>query len=436
MRRTAMVGLLIGTVTAGALFGQTDATVHRLSLSEALARAVEVNNSVERARAEISAADASRRQVLSSVLPRFTASGSTVRNSNEVAFGGDGDEQTVIARNDWNYRLVLSQPVFAGRREFRAYSQARIGVESAQLAESGTTDAVLLLVASNYLAMLNAGARIELERRNVELAEKRRHQAKAFFEAGEVTKVDILRAETAIKAALRGVALAEQTRENAASRLRADLDLDGSIVAATPVDVLPPLPDEATLVQRGTETRPDVRVAENDVRIASLEVQKQRGFWWPVITFDGGWINQKAQFPSPQYSYGALRFTVPILQSGEVEARVAQAKHRELQARLSAEEARTEAREDVRRALADLRAIETSLRLAQEQVTAAEAEYNQAFELYRAQEATSLDVAISETSLADARRSVAEETLNYQIAQLRVWYAAGAMREVAAKVTP
>ena len=47
-------------------------------------------------------------------------------------------------------------------------------------------------------------------------------------------------------------------------------------------------------------------------------MQKQRGFWLPTVTFDGGFIQQKTPFPADQYSYGALRFNVPIFQSGEV----------------------------------------------------------------------------------------------------------------------
>jgi len=119
---------------------------------------------------------------------------------------------------------------------------------------------------------------------------------------------------------------------------------------------------------------------------------------------------------------------MPLLQSGEVEARVAQAKEREKQAQLALEDAQTGAREDVRKALIDLRTADTALGLAREQLGAAEAEYQQSFELYRAQEATSLDVASSETALADARRAVAEETLNRDLAALRVWYAAGDLK--------
>ena len=183
------------------------------------------------------------------------------------------------------------------------------------------------------------------------------------------------------------------------------------------------------MIARAEASRPDVAVAQNNLRIARLEVQKQKGFWLPTVTLNGGYVAQRSQFPAPQYAYGALNFTVPILQSGEVEARVAAARARELQAQLDLDTAKVGAREDVRTALTGLHEAETSLGLAKEQLTAAEAEYSQVFELYRAQEANSLDVATSEASLAEARRAVNEETLNRDIAKLRVWYAAGAMKD-------
>jgi len=148
-----------------------------------------------------------------------------------------------------------------------------------------------------------------------------------------------------------------------------------------------------------------------------------------VVAVSVGWINQKTPFPASQYKYGTLHFNVPIFQSGEVQARVAGAKHQARAAELAVETVKAGAREDVHTALADLRAAQTGLQLATEQLSAAQAEYDQAFELYRAQEATSLDVASSETSLADARRAVAEETLNRDLAELRVWFAAGAMKD-------
>lgn len=423
MRRLTTLFILVAAIATAPLPAAT------LTFEEAIRRALEVNNDVETSRSEIAVADANRAFLLSAVMPRIEVDGALTRNSIEQTFGEGDEALTILPRNDWNYTVRLSQPVFAGRRELRAYSQAKLGVENAKETEDATEDATLLRVASSYLALVNAEARIEIERRNIELAEKRREQAQSFYDAGEVTRVDVLRAETAVKAAQRVMAAAEQSRELAESDLRQALEIEGDIDAVSPARTIPAPPAEAALIARATDTRPDVDVAENNVRIAQLEVSKQRGFWLPVIRFDGGWVNQRTPFPAAQYAYGALRFNVPIFQSGEVFARVAGAKQRELQAGLALQNAQLTAREDVRRALSALRAAATSLSLATDQLAAAEAEYNQAFELYRAQEATSLDVSTSETSLADARRAVAEETLNRDLAELRVWYAAGAIKE-------
>jgi outer membrane protein len=401
-----------------------------LTFDEALRRALVVNTGVESAREEIGVAEAQRSYLLSAVMPRITLTGDLTRNSLEQRFGGEGEDSVVILpRNDWAYRVTMSQPIFAGRRELRAYSQAKIGIQNAREGARAAEDGTLLRVASSYLAVVNADRRVEVERRNIELAERRLTQAQAFYEAGEVTRVDVLRAETAQKASQRLLAVANQQREHAEAQLRTDLDLDGELRVAPPERPLPPLPSEADLIARATTSRPDIDIAENNVRVAQLEISKQRGYWLPTVSFDGGFVQQKTAFPTDQYAFGALRFNVPLFQSGEVFARVAGAKSREKQAELALAEAKLVAREDVRRALADVASSRIGLQLANEQLEAAQAEYEQAFELYRAQEATSLDLAASETSLADARRAVAEETLNRDLAELRVWHAAGAIKE-------
>jgi outer membrane protein len=425
-----LIALIAGTASA-----QTPPST-RLTFHGAMRRALEVNNNIDRAREDVRIAESNRQLLLSAVMPRVTLSGDLTRNSIEQSFGGDGEDSvTILPRNDWAYRLTLSQPIFAGRRELRAYSQAKIAIDNAREGSVAAEDRILLRVASSYLAVVNADRRADVERRNIELAEKRLAQAQAFYDAGEVTKVDVLRAETAQKAAQRLLAAAMQQREHAVAQLRTDLDLDGSVEVTTPERPLPPLPSESALIARATSSRPDVDIAENNVRIAGLEIQKQRGYWLPTVTFDGGFIQQKTPFPADQYAFGALRFNVPIFQSGEVFARVAGAKSLEKQAELDLDERKLEAREDVRRALSDLRSAETGLQLANEQLEAAQAEYEQAFDLYRAQEATSLDVATSEASLADARRAVAEESLNRDLAELRVWYAAGALKEAVGVAT-
>ena len=141
-------------------------------------------------------------------------------------------------------------------------------------------------------------------------------------------------------------------------------------------------------------------------------------------------LRQRTSFPADQTAALTIRLTMPIFDSGEISARVAVAREQQRQAEIALAEAKRQVREDVLQALLDLKTAETDLALAKEQLAAAEAEYNQSFELYRAQEATSLDLQTSETALASARRAVVNGTVNRDLAELNVWSAAGTLKNL------
>ncbi len=368
-----------------------------LTLREALMLAAERNLALARARADVPAAEAEKRTALSAVMPRVSVTGSLVRNSTEVSFGPAEDLRTILPLVNWNQTLGVTQPIFAGLRDRKGYQQSKIGVEIARQGLRQTLDDVLFGASVQFLTALQADALIEVEQTNLELAEKRRKQATDLFEAGETTRVDVLRAEADIKAAERRVVEAKRQREVSVSAIRIALALDDEIALVEPDTgtgserAIPPVPSQDELLRRAYEARPDVRRAEYSLEDAKLEVQKQHGGYFPIVTADAAFINQKTTFPKNRYGYAAIRFTVPIYQGGEVSARVALAREREKQADLMLEETKRSVREDVRLALVDLDASRTNLSLAQEQLQASEAEYDQTFEQYRSQELTSLE---------------------------------------------
>jgi outer membrane protein len=403
-------------------------------MREALALAYDRNLALVRARAEVPASEANRRLYRSAVLPRLWVNGSVVRNSSEVSFGPPDDVRTILPLTSWDVRVNVSQPIFAGFRDLKAYRQAKIGIDYAREGVRFESDQVLLEASRQFLLGLQAEALIDVERRNLELAQRRREQATALFEAGETTQVDVLRAEADIKAAERRVVEAERAREVAVSELRLALALDEDIELAAPAGgdrAVPLVPAETELLSQAFRARPEVRQAEYSVETARLEVEKQRGAYYPVVTADAGYVRQATTFPRESYGFGAIRMTVPIYQGGEVAALVDIAEEREKQAQLVLEESRRLVREDVRIALFDLEASRTNLALAQEQLRAAEAEYAQTSELYQNQELTNLDLQTSEAALTAARRGVATGELLVYAAEVQVWYAAGTLTEVA-----
>ena len=402
-----------------------------LTLNEAFARALSANPSVGIAREDVEIAETRRALTRSFILPRISAGGDFTRNSEQAAFGSGPDARVLLPSNDWGYRLTLRQPVFAGFRDLRAYEQARLAITAEREGVAETENVTLLQVGADYLALSEAEALITVEQRNLELARRRMRQATDFYEVGEVTRVDVLRGEAGIKAAERQLVIAQAARDAAGSRLRTELALDEEIRGVPPGDFLPSLPAEAELLRRAADASPLVRQARLGVQIAELEVKKQRGAYMPTLFLDGAWLRQKSSFPSDNYGFIALNLDVPLFTGGETRARVREAERQVEQARLRADDAQRGIQEEVRRALLDVKTARTLLGLAREELNAAEQEHAETFELYRAQEATALDLETAETALAQAQRRVVSAGVAVQSAELRVWYLTGQLKHVA-----
>jgi outer membrane protein len=405
-----------------------------ITLRQALRRALEANASTATARSQVATSEAQVRQLRTSILPHLDLDTAATRNSREVAFDVNGFRATLLPRNDWSARLNFSQPIYAGQREHMALRQGRLLVTSNQAAVRTAEDTVLLSTASNYLGIVQGADLVNVEQKNLELAARRRKQAQAFYEAGEQTKVDVLRADTDAKAAERALVAAQQSRDLAASRLRLDLALDqlpGASIQVQPPDLkFPPLPAAEALIGQAEANRPTVLRAQLALEIAQLETRKQGAARLPTVRAEGDVLRQRTTFPANQTAALTIRLTMPIFDSGEISAKVAVAREQQRQAEIALAEARRQVREDVLQALLDLKTVETDLALAREQLAAAEAEYGQSFELYRAQEATSLDLQTSETALASARRAVVNGTVNRDLSELNVWSAAGTLKNL------
>ena len=424
MIRTLLIVLLLALVASSA----AAATV---TFEQALKRALQAHPSIARARADLGAAVAQRRLARSAILPRVDLDAAALRNERTAAFDlGDGSTVTIQPQDDWSSRLSLRQPLYVGGRELKAIRQTELSIDAAGAARESAEEDVLFRTASDYLAVVEADALIDVEHQNVETAAARRAHAERMLAAGEFTKVDVLRAEAAEKAAERQLAAAEQQRVEAESRLRLDLALDEDLVAVAPSFALPPIPGVEELTAVSMASHPDLERAAAYLGIARLETRKQRGALLPVVMLEATIAKQRAAFPTDEARTVGVSIHVPVFDSGEIASRIAVAKARETQIEASAAEARRAVREEIVAAVARLETARKTFELAEEQLETAEAQHLQIAALYRSQEATSLDMDVAETALAEARRVFVVESLQTKIAELRVWFAAGSLKSI------
>lgn len=398
-----------------------------LTLSEAFARALAANTAIEASRIEVRRAEDRIRYARSFVLPRVSLSGSTTYNSEEASFGNGADRFVIQPRNDWAARLGFTQPIYAGAREWRAYAQTKLLARQAEQTTIGRENDVLLGVGVEYLLALEAEALLAVERQNLELAGRRRELAQVFFEVGEVTRVDVLRAQAAIQGAERRLAAARGERDKALGRLRLALATDETFTIADPGEFLPPMPDEARLLEQTMASSSELRSAEFAVEIAALEVKKQRGAALPVVFAEGAYTTQKRTFPTDSNTAISLNLSVPLFTAGEVSSLVDDAREQEALARLRLDDVERRLREELHAAVLDLETARTVRDLARRELATIEAEHAETLELWRAQEASSLDLETAELALASARRVAATAVTDLKTAELRVWHLAGAL---------
>jgi outer membrane protein len=421
MTKHALASLAIILVTASA-------SATTLTLDQALTRALEANPSVTRAQSDVALTTAQRRVAKTAILPRLDLDVTAMRNHREIAFPLEQTEVALQPESNETATITLRQPLYAGGRELKAIRQMALVIDGAKAVERSTEETILLRTAADYLAVVEAAALIDVERQTVALAAGRRELAQRLFNAGEVTKLDVLRAEAAAKGAERQLAAAEQTMADVESLLRLDLATDDEIEVVAPALELAPVPPVDALVAAALASHPDVVRAEATLEVARLETRKQRGARLPTVTLEATLTRQSLDYPFDENRAASVKLHLPIFDSGEISSRVAIAKERETQTAASLAETRQAVREALVRSVASLETARRSLELARQQLAASEGEYQQIAALYRSQEATSLDIDSAETSLAEARRAVVLGALEAKLAELRVWHAAGSLK--------
>ncbi|MFQ5882582.1 MAG: TolC family protein [Candidatus Methylomirabilales bacterium] len=182
-------------------------------------------------------------------------------------------ESPVERRTVGGFAVGLSQVIeIQGQRGIRA------NIATANLAKTEweIRDAerrVLAEVMQAFGELLEAQERLKLAQETVALADETRETARKQLEAGEVPRLDLLRAEVELRRALnRQVA---EERRVAAARKNLNLHLgrapDAPLQAEGPLLFVEPSGTRAELLQQGLELRPDFKAAK-----AGLQATRRR----------------------------------------------------------------------------------------------------------------------------------------------------------------
>jgi outer membrane protein len=270
--------------------------------------------------------------------------------------------------------LAATLPLYDGGKTRYSTRAAESRVSSGREALAARVQAVLLETVMAYATIVQQEATVVGRRHHVELFEAQLGQSLAGLAAGQTTPVEISTIEarqTRAKAALRAAEAALRTAK-----------ADFKRVVGRPSGQLeePTLPEHALprsieLLLASLEDRhPAILAAEAELAAAEAEIRVARSDLLPRINLDGELKHQSdPDNDTEQQTVASVvaRVTVPLLESGEVRSRIAEAVEIREQRRLDLDAVRAQVEQQVVAAWAALAASRGEVEAAARQVSSA-----------------------------------------------------------------
>ncbi len=414
--------------------GETPSGTLRLTLRDAVDRALRQNLGGVLAREASRAAEGNRQLDRADLMPSLYAGLTAAREEiNLEAYGFPvpaGQSPVVGPFNVADARLYLAQPIL----DLAAIQRARSGAahrDAAVEAERDARELVMLSCAGLYFQAAIGASRIDAVRAQAAAAEALYDHARRLNESGVVPGIEVIRAKVQLASQRQRVIVAENDfdKEKLALARALGIPLSQPVELAEKLpfkEVAPPSPEEA--LARAMATRPDLRQAEDDVLAAEAKLRADRDDYLPTIRFqaDVGWIGPTEARLERTFTVGAgLR--IPIFEAGKPHARNLRDDAAAVQARARRDDLRARVEYEVRAAILDLRAADERVRVAREGLDLAKEQLRQSQDRFVAGVAGNLEVVQAQDALAIASDNWLSSLYAHNQARLLLARAVGAI---------
>lgn len=419
--------------------GQSAASSVSLTLTQAAELAVKNNLQMVLARERIGQARGERGTVFSYLLPNV--SGAVSQSNMTLNLAAQGLSANVIPGiptflgpfSVFDARIRLTQSIF-NLPAIRQYQAGKYGVDLAGERQRFATQQVMTAAALTYMdvlaseqAVANANANLQLAQRLLDLASNQRN-------AGLATGLDVARAETRLANQQVQLAQAETSLDTARLELLrvVGLPLSTQLSLADALKFTPAdRADTGPTVQAAMAERSDLKVAEQQLKIATVQRKAAAAGWAPTLSFAGDYGTsaiKSSEVSLPTRSIG-VRLDVPIFNGGRTHSEVQTAASLERQAAAQAGDLKLAIEKDVRLALDNLITRESQVRAAQKALSLATHELELSQDRFANGVADNIEVVTAQTALENARQTLVTSLAQFNVARLNLAAAVGRVED-------
>jgi len=377
-------------------------------------------------------------QAKAGLLPNAAATGSFTGNRYETKVKGDPN---TLSNNygQINAGVSAAQPLFRYQNLVN-YDQAKQQVtQSDDVLELARQD-LILRVAQAYFDVLLAQFNIELAQSQKKAVEESLAQAKRNFEVGVATITDTNEAQAKYDQIVAQEIAARNDYDNKVTVLRAIIGRPPKELKRVGAGFVPEPPDPDNLqywVDRSRTENLNVRVAERNLDIATLQIDKAKAGHYPTLdliasynyaNYSGAAINLGVSNYSTTGTIG-VQVAVPIYQGGFVDSTVRQAIALQDKARQDVEFARRTAFTLAQTGYTGVVSSVASVKAFEQALVSAESAYQSNVLGQEVGIRTFLDVLNVQQNVYSTRRDLAQAYFNYMIGWLRLKASIGVLTD-------
>ncbi len=396
------------------------ATAPRVSLPEAVKRALDRNPTMQIAQADIRRADALVREARAASYPTVTGSAIYTRLDDDRSLNG----RIIAPKDQFGANVVITVPII-NPKAWSVWTHAEDNVEVAKAQLPEVKRQLALAVGRAYLAIV-------VQRRLVEVSERARDAAKAHYDfahsrfAGGVgNRIDEVRAAQEVATDDSLLSTAQGSVVRAREALGVLLGVDGPVDSGDDPSLGQP-PQLAAALDEARK-RPDVAAQEARVAAAGRVVRDNWKDYSPYVTLIGQpFYTNPPGLVTPLTGWQAqLVLTLPFYDGG---LRNGQAQERDAlaaQAQVQLDATLRQARSEVRAAFEVMRRADDALKSARDAAALAKEALGLAELSYKAGATTNIEVIDAERRARDAETQAAVAEDSARTARLELLVATG-----------
>jgi outer membrane protein TolC len=436
-RKTVQWMLAAGVLGACPLCGEEKLV---LDLQRSVALALEHNERLLLARADLDKSHQQVRQARGEGLPQLNASINYDRNWLLPTFVFAGRTVKIGTENTITGTVNLRQTLYSGGRVSASLEAARRAAAASGELERGVRQQVAAAVEAGYCDLLLARELLRVSRLALERARAHLGQVQAWRRAGRAAEFDELRAQVQV-ASLRadsisaenGLRLAEMAFKDA---IGLDLERPVEVVGAFREEARLDLASLDGLVQVGLERRPELRERQQQLALRQRTVQVEQASNRPLLDlvasgqtqFQGNDLDVAGTEWRKSWDTG-LVLQMSLFDGQRTGARVAQAQVEVKQAHYQQEQTERRIRLEIQQAWLELREAGERMEAQHEAVRQAEKGLEVAESRYAGGAGTQLQILDAQLALVQARTAFATAQRDRALSLMHLELAVGVLSE-------